>query len=380
MPQPRSSLVSLSDTPWYHVVSRCVRRAYLCGEDAHSGRSFEHRRGWIVERLEQLAGVFAVDVAAYAVMSNHFHIVVRIDAERVQGWDADEVLRRWTQVFSGPLLVQRYLADPASLGEGETGAVLDWVETYRSRLGDLSWYMRVFNESIARMANAEDGVTGRFWEGRFKSQALLDDAAVLTAMAYVDLNPIRAKLADTPETSDYTAIAERLAELHGRAPDSPPPGSTSPASDGPADDSGLPASPGPEATETAPEEGTEPLHLLKEQRLVTLPRAPLMPFDATGRLATAVPFAFQDYLELVDQTGRVIREDKRGFIPGATPAILERLQIDPEQFIRTAGRTLHRFGTAIGTPEHMTARCVARNVAFLRGMSAARALFRPHAA
>jgi len=120
MPQPRSSLVSLSDTPWYHVVSRCVRRAYLCGEDAHSGRSFEHRRGWIVERLEQLAGVFAVDIAAYAVMSNHFRLVLRIDVERVQGWDADEVLRRWTKVFAGPLLVQRYLADRESLGAAET--------------------------------------------------------------------------------------------------------------------------------------------------------------------------------------------------------------------------------------------------------------------
>jgi hypothetical protein len=140
MPQPRSSLVSLSDTPWYHVVSRCVRRAYLCGEDAHSGRSFEHRRGWIAERLQQLAGVFAVDVAAYAVMSNHFHVVVRIDVERVRVWDAEEVLRRWTMVFAGPLLVQRYLADPDSLGEAETAAVLDWVETYRNRLADLSWY------------------------------------------------------------------------------------------------------------------------------------------------------------------------------------------------------------------------------------------------
>jgi hypothetical protein len=150
MPQPRSSLVSLSDTPWYHVVSRCVRRAYLCGEDAHSGRSFEHRRGWIAERLQQLAGVFAVDVAAYAVMSNHFHVVVRIDAERVRGWDADEVLRRWTRVFAGPPLVQRFLADRQALGAAETAAVLDWVETYRGRLADLSWYMRVLNESIAR--------------------------------------------------------------------------------------------------------------------------------------------------------------------------------------------------------------------------------------
>jgi hypothetical protein len=235
--------------------------------------------------------------------------------------------------------------------------------------------MRVLNESIARLANAEDGVTGRFWEGRFKSQALLDDAAVLTAMAYVDLNPIRAKLAETPEASDYTAIAERLAELQGRAPRAPEPGTLSRRHVdrvGGADETANPSSP--------PEGGNEPPRLQKEQRLAALSRAPLMPFDATGRLATAVPFAFEDYLELVDGTGRVIREDKRGFIPSETPAILERLNIDPEQFIRTAGRTLHRFGSAIGTPEHLTERCVCRNVAYLRGIRAARALFDGRAA
>jgi REP element-mobilizing transposase RayT len=106
MTQPRSTLVSLDATPWYHVVSRCVRRAYLCGHDAHSGRNFEHRRGWIVERLQQLAAVFAIDVAAYAVMSNHVHVVVRVDAERALAWSRDEVLRRWTQLFTGPELVQ----------------------------------------------------------------------------------------------------------------------------------------------------------------------------------------------------------------------------------------------------------------------------------
>jgi hypothetical protein len=144
--------------------------------------------------------------------------------------------------------------------------------------------MRVLNESIARQANAEDGVTGRFWEGRFKSQALLDEQAVLTAMAYVDLNPIRAKMANTPETSAYTSVAERIAGLRENQDDA----------------------------ESAPDG-----------------RAPLMPFDATGRMATAIPFAFDDYLELVDATGRVIREDKRGFIPGETPRLLERLAIDP---------------------------------------------------
>ena len=180
MTKPRSALVSLSDTPWYHVVCRCVRRAFLCGEDARTGESYEHRRGWIVERVKQLSGVFAIDVAAYAVMSNHYHIVLRIDAERAKSWSRDEVLRRWTQLFDGPMLVQRLLAghaeemDPATLKR-----IDEWAETYRTRLCDLSWFMRILNETVARQANAEDEVTGRFWEGRFKSQALLDEQAIL---------------------------------------------------------------------------------------------------------------------------------------------------------------------------------------------------------
>ena len=105
-----------------------------------------------------------------------------------------------------------------------------------------------------------------------------------------------------------------------------------------------------------------------------------MPFDATGCMATGIPFAFDDYLEVVDATGRVIREDKRGFIPGETPRLLERLAIAPEQFISTAGRLLRQFGSAIGTPTHITNLCVARQARYLRGMGAARALFERRAA
>ena len=139
------------------MISRCVRRAFLCGEDHATGRNFEHRRGWIVERLEQLAWVFAIDVAAYAVMSNHAHLVVRVDAERAQEWSQEEVLRRWTRLYVGPELVQRYVRDgEAGLGAAQLDSVHGWAETYRSRLADLSWFMRVLNQSIARMANAED--------------------------------------------------------------------------------------------------------------------------------------------------------------------------------------------------------------------------------
>ena len=217
MTRPRSSLISLADTPWYHVVNRCVRRAFLCGRDAVSGQSFEHRRGWIETRIRELASVFTIDVAAYAVMSNHYHVVLRVDADRAAALTDDEVLARWTRLFTGPMLVQRYVqpATRATMGNAECDKVREMAHTYRQRLCDLSWFMRVLNESIARQANAEDGVKGHFWEGRFKSQALLDEQALLAAMAYVDLNPIRAGMVESLEDSAHTSIAARLGELKG---------------------------------------------------------------------------------------------------------------------------------------------------------------------
>ncbi|MEQ5801224.1 hypothetical protein [Halomonas sp. H10-9-1] len=139
MTLPRAALVSLDATPWYHLINRCVRRAFLCGTDAVSGQCYEHRRGWIADRLRQLAGVFAIDVAAYAVMSNHYHLVVRVDAARAAKWSDDEVLRRWTMLFTGPLLVQRYRAG-TDLLPAEMVAVKELAATYRERLVDVSWF------------------------------------------------------------------------------------------------------------------------------------------------------------------------------------------------------------------------------------------------
>ena len=158
MTQARSTLVSLQDTPWYHCVSRCVRRAWLFGDDPISGRNFDHRRGWIVDRIKTLSNLFAIDVAAYAIMSNHYHVIVRIDRGRAEAWSVAEVLDRWSALFSAVPLVRRYLTDTEAMSEAELLKVGELAEIYRGRLTDLSWFMRTLNEPISRQANAEDEV------------------------------------------------------------------------------------------------------------------------------------------------------------------------------------------------------------------------------
>ena len=373
MTRPRSSLISLADTPWYHVVNRCVRRAFLCGRDAVSGQSFEHRRGWIETRIRELASVFTIDVAAYAVMSNHYHVVLRVDADRAAGLTDDEVLARWTRLFTGPMLVQRYVqpATRATMGNAECDKVREMAHTYRQRLCDLSWFMRVLNESIARQANAEDGVKGHFWEGRFKSQALLDEQALLAAMAYVDLNPIRAGMVESLENSAHTSIAARLAELRGQsfvpvtAP-CPPQNAAVAGSD-----------PGAQGAQP----GALRLPSLRpEQDLAALPEAPLMPFDPTGRFAQSVPFGLQEYLELVDMTGRAVHPHKRGSIAVQTPAVLQRLGMDAEAFINAADTFFRSFASAVGTPAQLLQWAAHRQQRAMRGMAAARQVFERRAA
>ncbi len=209
MPIARKAQVSLEATSYYHCISRCVRRAFLCGKDHFSGKNFEHRRQWIEDRLLELGSIFAIDIAAYAIMSNHYHVVLHIDREMADGWSNKEICTRWSELFSGNDLVKRYLKGEI-LSKAEEQLLQSQIDHWRERLSDISWFMRCLNEPVARQANREEGVTGRFWEGRFKSQALVDEKAIAACMAYVDLNPIRAKLAQTPETSAHTSIKQRI--------------------------------------------------------------------------------------------------------------------------------------------------------------------------
>jgi REP element-mobilizing transposase RayT len=296
MTLPRKSLISLADTPYYHCVSRCVRRAYLCGYDRMTTKSYEHRRSWLEFKLLKTAELFAIKLCSYAVMSNHYHVVLHVRTDIVNGWSEREVVARWHSLFNGTLFSQRFInGEPIS--ETEWPILRKDIKRWRKRLCSISWFMRIVNEAIARQANAEDKCTGRFWEGRFKSQALLDDQALLSCMTYVDLNPIRAKMAKTPEASKHTSIKHRLELLKkGRAK----------------------------------HPSLENLVGIKEGLL-------------------GVPFKLKDYLELVDWTGRIIREDKRGYIDKQLPDILSRLSFDAESWKILTTEFEDRFQCWVGS-------------------------------
>jgi len=320
---PRKLLVDDEHPGCYHLISRCVRRAFLCG------KGYDHRRDHLAAAVEAMAGAFSVEVCAFAAMANHFHLVVRVDPlSPLLRWSDREVVERWAEVFplrdgagnplpAGEEELQRRERDPLHVARA------------RERLGSLSWFMKVIKERVARRANREDGCTGAFWEGRFGSVRLLDQGALVAAMAYVDLNPIRAGIADRPETSPYTAVRERIRarqaaaralRLHAEQPRLAPALLRA---------EGLPGDPDPDP----------------ERDLWV---APLRRCMAEGP-GYCTPLSVDDYLALVDETGRQIRRGKRGAIPARLAPILERLELDVAGWVTAMSEPGRLLGTAIGS-------------------------------
>jgi putative transposase len=294
-----------------------VRRAFLCGTDHYSGQCFEHRRDWIRDRLTHLESVFGIDVAAYAIMSNHCHLVVRLQSADSLDWSDEEVARRWKQLFRLPPFVEAWLV-AKDADKAIESYVKPLIDEWKTRLCDLGWFIRCLNEYIARRANAEDHCKGRFWEGRYISQALLDEVALLTCMTYVDLNPIRAGMAATPESSDYTSIQQRVTH----------------------------------------------------QKAVNL-----LAFDATQD-DKSIPFSFVDYLQLVDWTGRDVLPNKRGAIPEQLPTILQRLGIDNQAWIKLMqGGYRKDFQRVVGPLEKIQKMCERLQQRWMCGIPANNVLY-----
>ncbi|MBQ73690.1 MAG: transposase [Gammaproteobacteria bacterium] len=212
MATPRSRLVDDQLALHYHIVSRCVRRSWLCDSDRYSGKNYNHRKAWIISRLFHLARYFAVEVEAFAIMSNHFHLVLYYDPLASDTWTDEEVAYRWSEVFP-PRTAKNNHDELAFLKELQIANLLESpgsLQSARRCLGSLSAFMKHLKQPIAWRANQEDNCRGHFFEGRFYSGALLTESAVLAAMAYVDLNPVRAKIVKTIEQSHDSSIGARL--------------------------------------------------------------------------------------------------------------------------------------------------------------------------
>ncbi|WP_196240346.1 transposase [Dyella choica] len=319
MAYPRNQIVDSETEGFFHCVTRCVRRAFLCGEDTYNGRSYDHRKAWVERRLLELAECFAVGLYAYAVMSNHVHVVMHVNPMASKNWSDKEVAERWVRLF--PVRVdnaidERLCQEKARRLQGDSEQMVE----LRSRLGSVSWFMRCLNEPIARQANREDGCTGRFWEGRFKCQALLDEQAVLACMVYVDLNPIRAGMATELTASEHTSIRRRLQDVQTKA--------------------------------TSLSEALRPL--------------------AGMLLAPVVSLRTLDYVELVDWSGRMVRDDKRGSIAAEVPAVLAQLGLRERQWRTQMLGIESQYWRAVGTMESLVAKARALGQCWLKGAGKAR--------
>jgi REP element-mobilizing transposase RayT len=343
--QARGEYLNPHEIQVVHAVQRCVRQAFLCGLDKNTGTDYEYRREWIRDRLEFLASVFGIDCLTYTVMSNHLHLVLRSRPDVVAQWSDEEVARRWWRVFPQKRDKNGHPTQP-------TGADLGMIVNHparlaqiRSRLSDVSWWMRCTAETIARRANKEEKTSGRFWQGRFRAQPILDEASLLACAAYVDLNPIRAAMAKTPETSEFTGAKDRIDDLKDRSSTA---GSTHDW----------------ERSRRRRKSGwLSPIEIDEKNDPVG---ADVNPTPRRASQKGFLPISLTQYLELLDWTGRVIRSDKRGSIPAHLGPILSRIGMEAGVWCDLVKKFGRLFKRVAGTAEALAAEASRRGQNYLQ--------------
>jgi REP element-mobilizing transposase RayT len=354
----RREIFSELDIQAFHTISRCVRRDHLCGRNRRSGRDYSHRREWIRARLEQLAGIFAIEVLGYALMGNHMHLVIRTRPDIARTWSDDELALRWWSLCPKRRQSDGVPAEPTPEELNHIKSSPAALAEKRRRLASVSWFMKCTSEPIAKRANLEDGVTGHFWEARFKAQPLLDETALTACLAYVDLNPIRAAIAQTPETSEFTSIHDRILDrqlaqlvapqeaLQTQADNGPQAGWLAPIAIEPAraeraTDTVQSASPGKVCGMGNGSYGSHKSH--KPPGNTHPPRR----CSDRGCLFMTL----DQYLQLLEWTGRQTRADKAGQIPSLLEPILTRLDCSPETWLDLVQNFRLRFRTEAGRAE-----------------------------
>ena len=336
----RGEYLNAGEVQIVHAVQRCVRRAFLCGDDPYTGTSYEHRREWIRKRLEFLASIFGVDCLTYTVMSNHLHLVLRSRPDVVAEWSDEEVARRWWRLFPKRRNEDGGPADPEDHELSMITANADKLAEIRRRLSDISWWMRCTAENIARRSNREDKCSGRFWEGRFKAQLILDEASLLACAMYVDLNPLRAAMAKSPDDSKFTSAKDRIDDLKER-------------------NSKSDRTHAWERSSRRQRSGWMSPIEINSRKVDSGADA-----DPGNRRASRKGFlsiSLSQYLDLLDWTGRQLHRNKKGRIPNHLSPILTRLGINPDGWLTVVQKFGQLFKRAAGTSQSLEREAHRRN-------------------
>ena len=331
MTTARSELVDESITSYYHCISRCVRRAFLCGE------GYEHRKDWIENRLRELCSIFAIDCYGYAIMDNHLHVLLKLNSQQIDQWSDVEIARRWTRLF--PLRDKDgQPLQPTDTWIEKRAQDAKWVSNARTRLSNLGWFMKCLKEPLARMANQEDDCTGAFFEGRYKSVAVLDEESLLATCAYIDLNPVAAGAAETPETAKHTSFRARVEHLREQN-----------ALDQLQDDLSS-------KTSTAEWEQGLWLGAMEDQTA------------SGGTAGLLAGFTLSCYCRLIDWSSRLLRPGKIS-VDGETASIFERLGWRPERWEATMRKLFSNdklTGGFLGNDESLRKAAARRNCKFVK--------------
>ena len=320
----RAEVIDSSEVNVVHVYNRTVRRCFLMGDDPISGRNFDHRKIWIEDSLKHFAANFGVDLLGFAILSNHFHLILRTRPDVVETWSDDEAARRWLMIC--PLQRDKTgqaIKPTAKQIRAIAGCPIRLAEI-RKRLSSVSWWMRLLCQRVATRSNAEDQQTGRFFQDRYKATRLLDEASLLACSVYVDLNPVRAAICETIEQSDHTSAQRRITALN-------------------------------EKPEVHPEriraaDFLSPLPL-DERNDEVGPCASSLPQRCSEK--GFLPMSTMDYLELLDWTARQKSAGNRGSTPPSVAPLMQRLGMASNDWRELTSNFGKLFGLVAGCTDRV---------------------------
>jgi hypothetical protein len=341
----RIALIGKGRQGVFHCWTRCAQHACLLGPDPKTGKDCSYRRAWIIIREEQLAALFAIDIEFRAEMRNHLHVVLRTMPRVAKRLGREEVVRRWLTITKlakcmsddlpeiNPKLVKKLAKDKKK------------VEQMRRRLSSISWFMGTLCENISRRSNAEAGTSGHFWESRFKCRECLDENAVLLCGIYVDLNPIKAGEAASPEKARYTSIYTRLQAQSQR-----------------------------KNARNRADGWLGELTLQPESKK----NESLADSSRSGRRASdmgILSISLADYLKLLKWTAKLLRSGERKTIPKDLATILDYMDVNAEAWLDTVNDYEDSFCHVVGTTESIAKVAERLDIRCMKGTTASRRIF-----